>query len=258
MSDTLMTESGRYGEHAAHGIVYKENIRRNFIHNSHTEGRFALRKILVALVSICVCQMFVHTAQANILVSPYYRYFLPQRDADSEPDRILDTVTHEGSQVTLFSNDRSHQFGIKIEERDHERKIQWDSARVQTIERRPFTARSSIFDDGLIFQYWKRNSLDGSEVLFGYTSARKVSYVRLTLKNSDRRLKLHEGRYFFCILNPITDEIVEAQGIGVDGRVLRTWNGESNYPARRTWLSFFVQTYPYVVSSSHRSFSKES
>ena len=192
--------------------------------------------------------LFQSTTQANILISPYYRYFLPHKD-NNEPFRIVDTITYHDERVVLVTNDRSHQFGIQIEKLKNKKPIQTSSMRVQMIDRRPFTARSSISDDGLIFQYWQKYSpSEPFTVLFGYTTDRNIAHVRLKLENDSRQLKVYDGRYFFCTLNPATDHLIEAQGIGMDGNILRTWNGQWDYAARRTWLSFFVQSYPYIVS----------
>lgn len=173
-----------------------------------------------------------------MLVSPYYRYFLPSKH-NNAPLRTLDTITYEGHHITLFTKDRAHQFGVKSDEM---RMV------IQTIERRPITSRYSFSDDGRIFQYWEMGGIsDQFKVLFGYTTDPNVVQVRLKLVNGDQQLKLYGGRYFFCVLPSSTEEPLEAQGINAKGTVLRIWNGKFDYNARRTWLSFFVQTYPYVV-----------
>jgi hypothetical protein len=201
-----------------------------------------LKKALIGLAAIFICQIFLFqtTSQAGILVSPYYRYFLPQNN-NSEPCKTLDTITYGGQRIILFTKERSHQFGVETSAR---RMV------IQTIERRPFTARSSIFDDGRIFQYWELHDWNNKsfKILFGYTTDPKVEKVRLKLKNDLRELKLYNRRYFFCVLNPDKDTLIEAQGLSTENKVLRTWNGQYTYQARRTWLSFFVQTYPYVIS----------
>lgn len=193
--------------------------------------------------------MFLAQTVQATLISPYYRYLLPQNN-HNDPVRILDTITYQNDRVTFFVKDRSHQFGVR-RDTTITGSPQTTSVIVQMIERRPFTARRSVFDDGLIFQYWKTPfTAKTGTILFGYTTDRNVHYVRLKLDQDVKKLDLYDGRYFLCVLNSVRDKPVEAQGIGANGEVLRTWNGYFNYPARRTWLSVFVQSYPYVVTNT--------
>lgn len=195
-----------------------------------------------------ICSLFVSYpfAQASTLVSPYYRHIFP-RSVDHEPVKVLHTLAYKNELISLVTKDGSHQFGIQFKTVVDAQSIV-HSTMVQAIERRPFTARRSLSDDGLIFQYWLAY-LDSvhDAVLFGYTTDKHVSHVQIKWNDRVKWLELYENRYFFCILNEPQEKPLWAHGVDKDGRVLRAWNGSFDYPVRRTWLSLFVQTYPYIV-----------
>ena len=185
-------------------------------------------------------------------ISPYYRHFMPEHKSQILHDRVVTTISEGKTHVTLYTNITAHELGIRVSSFEDGEVTHTGCMIVRTIKKRPITARRSIWDDGSIFQFWEYHTGTRSNpvtVLFGYTTDPEVRKVQLKLGATVIPLNLYDQSYFVCITPPNADKIVELQGQNSRGKVVRTWNGRPDYLARRSWLSFLVQTYPYVVET---------